>query len=101
MVVWAADTGAYFSGRKFGGKLFKGRKLAPRISPNKTIEGLLGGMLLATVVGVLFSLFAGTGAAQLPAVALVSLDRKRVVSGKSVSGRVDLGGRRIIKKKTT
>jgi len=73
MVVWAADTGAYFSGRKLGGKLFKGRKLAPKISPNKTIEGLLGGMLLATVVGVLFSLFAGTGAAQLPAVALVSL----------------------------
>ncbi|MGH8084993.1 MAG: phosphatidate cytidylyltransferase [Lysobacter sp.] len=73
MVVWAADTGAYFAGRKFGGKLFKGRKLAPKISPNKTIEGLVGGMLLATVVGVLLSLFAGAGAAQLPAVALVSL----------------------------
>jgi len=73
MVVWAADTGAYFSGRKFGGKLFKGRKLAPKISPNKTVEGLLGGLLLGMVVGVVFSLFAGASAAQLPAVALVAL----------------------------
>ena len=73
MVVWAADTGAYFSGRKFGGKLFKGRKLAPKISPNKTVEGLVGGLLLGMVVGVVFSLFAGASAAQLPAVALVAL----------------------------
>lgn len=68
MVVWAADTGAYFSGRKFGR-----HKLSPKISPNKTVEGLVGGMLLAIVVGVLLSLFAGASAAQLPAVALVSL----------------------------
>jgi len=73
MVVWAADTGAYFSGRKFGGKLFKGRKLAPKISPNKTVECLVGGLLLGMVVGVVFSLFAGASAAQLPAVALVAL----------------------------
>jgi phosphatidate cytidylyltransferase len=73
MVVWAADTGAYFSGRRFGGTWFKGRKLAPRISPNKTFEGLLGGMLLAVVVGVLLSLLAGASPGQLPAVALVSL----------------------------
>ena len=72
-VVWAADTGAYFTGRKFGGKLFKGRKLAPRISPNKTVEGLAGGMLAAVAAGIGFSLIAGAGVAQLPAVALVSL----------------------------
>ncbi len=72
-VVWAADTGAYFSGRRFGGKLFKGRKLAPRISPNKTIEGLVGGVLAAMVAGVLLALVAGATTAQLPAVALVSL----------------------------
>lgn len=68
MVVWAADTGAYFTGRRFGK-----HKLAPKISPNKTIEGLAGGMLLATVVGVALSLFAGATTAQLPAVALVAL----------------------------
>ena len=73
MVVWAADTGAYFSGRRFGGKLFKGRKLSPQISPNKTIEGLIGGLLLAMVVGVVLSLFAGASTAQLLAVALVSV----------------------------
>ena len=68
MVVWAADTGAYFSGRHFGR-----HKLAPKISPNKTVEGLVGGMLLAVIVGVALSLFAGATTAQLPAVAAVSL----------------------------
>ena len=40
------DTGAYL-----GGRLFGRRPLAPRISPNKTVEGLLSGMLFA-IVGV-------------------------------------------------
>ena len=46
-LVWVADITAYFSGRTFGGKLFQ-RKLAPSISPGKTWEGVLGG-----VVGVM------------------------------------------------
>ena len=81
-IVWAADTGAYFAGRRFGGKLFKERRLAPRISPNKTIEGLLGGLLLAVVVGVLFAPRGGAAANQRPAVALVAL----LAAGFSVLG---------------
>lgn len=72
-LVWSADTGAYFTGRKFGGKWFGGRKLAPRISPNKSIEGLLGGLLLALVVAMIGAPLAGASVEQLPAVALVAL----------------------------
>jgi phosphatidate cytidylyltransferase len=51
LIVWAADIGGYFSGRKFGG-----RKLAPAISPSKTWAGLWGGMLLALIVTAGYSL---------------------------------------------
>jgi phosphatidate cytidylyltransferase len=71
-IVWAADSGAYFAGRKLGGKLFGGRKLAPRISPNKTLEGLGGGVIAGIAVGIVFALIAGAKANQLPAVALVA-----------------------------
>ena len=72
MLVWAADTGAYFSGRHFGGKWFGGRKLAPRISPNKTIEGLLGGIVLAMLVALGGALLIGVDEVQLPAIAGVA-----------------------------
>ncbi|MBI1236793.1 MAG: phosphatidate cytidylyltransferase [Alphaproteobacteria bacterium] len=44
--VAATDIGAYFSGRQFGR-----HKLAPALSPNKTWEGLGGGMLAAGIIG--------------------------------------------------
>lgn len=46
-LVWATDTFAYFAGRAIGGP-----KLAPRISPNKTVAGFAGGLAGAIVVGL-------------------------------------------------
>jgi phosphatidate cytidylyltransferase len=45
LLVIAADVGAYFAGRGLGR-----RKLAPRVSPGKTLEGALGGLLLVALV---------------------------------------------------
>lgn len=72
-IVWAADSGAYFAGRHFGGRLFGGRRLAPRISPNKTYEGLLGGLLAGVAVGLLFAWFTDLTPAQVPAFIIVAL----------------------------
>jgi phosphatidate cytidylyltransferase len=53
-LVWAADVFAYFAGRAFGGRLTGGRKLAPSISPGKSWEGVLGGMLGVLLVAALW-----------------------------------------------
>ena len=45
-VVWAYDTAAYFAGRRFGARPFM-----HHISPSKTVEGLIGGLITAVVVG--------------------------------------------------
>ena len=46
LVIWATDIGAYFAGRAIGGP-----KLAPSISPNKTMAGLVGGVASAALLG--------------------------------------------------
>ncbi|WP_377889212.1 phosphatidate cytidylyltransferase [Alkalihalobacillus sp. R86527] len=50
-LIWASDSGAYFVGRAIGKK-----KLWPHISPNKTVEGALGGVGMALIVGIVFQL---------------------------------------------
>lgn len=60
IVTWSTDIGAYFAGRSFGR-----RKLAPTISPNKTVEGLFGGIAAATVFGGAWALWTHLGVALL------------------------------------
>lgn len=45
--MWSSDTGAYFTGRFFGKT-----KLLERLSPKKTVEGFIGGMLVSALMGV-------------------------------------------------
>jgi phosphatidate cytidylyltransferase len=66
-VVWATDTFAYFAGRGIGGP-----KLAPRLSPNKTWAGLIGGMAGAALVGIVTAIWFNLGSpAQLGLVSAV------------------------------
>ena len=65
VLVWAADVFAYFGGRAFGK-----RKLAPSISPGKTVVGLYGGIAAATLLGGAWVLAMGLG---LPLLALAPL----------------------------
>lgn len=53
LLVWGADSGAYFFGRAFGK-----RKLAPAVSPGKSWEGVMGGLLTSGVIAFLFLQFA-------------------------------------------
>lgn len=52
LATWATDSAAYFVGKAIGK-----RKLWPEISPNKTVEGSLGGIVVATLVLVILSWF--------------------------------------------
>ena len=56
LIVWAADSGAYFVGVRFGKN-----KLAPRISPGKSWEGFFGGLLVTLLLAVASLSFLGLG----------------------------------------
>lgn len=62
-LVWAADTGAFIAGRRFGRA-----RLAPRVSPGKTWEGVFGGMGLALLIA-----WAGAMWFALPAMQFLAL----------------------------
>jgi phosphatidate cytidylyltransferase len=66
--IWAADSGAYFAGSRWGR-----RKLAPRISPGKSWEGLLGGVAAAMLLAAIALPWLGLQWPQLPALLLLSL----------------------------
>ncbi|MGI9279074.1 MAG: phosphatidate cytidylyltransferase [Endozoicomonas sp.] len=59
LLVWAADVGAYFAGKNLGR-----HKLAERVSPKKTIEGLVGGLLMSLLVAACVGLYADLGFAR-------------------------------------
>ncbi len=68
MLVWAADTFAYFSGSRIGGP-----KLAPRISPGKTWAGFFGGLVGAALICVPAAPLLGLDGSALPALLLLGV----------------------------
>jgi len=67
-IIWAGDIGAYFSGKQFGR-----HKLAPNISPGKTREGLLGGLLLSIMAAWVLAILSHTLDNNIPALIVVTL----------------------------
>jgi phosphatidate cytidylyltransferase len=65
VLVWAADVFAYFFGRSFGGRFFS-IKLAPSISPGKSWEGVLGGIVGVFLVAFAWVAFDQNGASDIP-----------------------------------
>lgn len=68
LIVWAADSGAYFAGSRWGK-----RKLAPTISPGKSWEGVYGGLATTALLAIPAVPVLGLAWSQLPALWLVTL----------------------------
>ncbi|MCB8985642.1 MAG: phosphatidate cytidylyltransferase [Ardenticatenaceae bacterium] len=54
---WAADSGAYLVGKFMAGRILGRHQLSPRLSPNKTVEGYIGGIVLGTAITLTFAYF--------------------------------------------
>ncbi len=67
-IVWGADSGAYFAGRRWGR-----HKLAPHISPGKTWEGVSGGVAAALLIALLAAWLMDFGWASMPGFALLAV----------------------------
>jgi phosphatidate cytidylyltransferase len=80
IVVWAADIGAYFAGRRFGR-----RKLALLVSPGKTWEGAIGGTLLSVLLGAAMGM-------TVPALQSVSTEPWQWIVGSLVIAIVSVFG---------
>ena len=76
-LVWVADIGAYFSGKKFGKN-----KLAPHISPGKTKEGLIGAVVATSVYTLIASYHFGLDTERSVLLVLLSV----ILTFISVSG---------------
>lgn len=82
-VTWLTDTSAYFGGRAWGR-----RPLAPRVSPNKTVEGAAAGLVAGVAGGYLYGVWllgaVGEGMTPLPAAALGLLVAVAAIAGDLV-----------------
>ena len=74
VLVWAADVFAYFFGRSLGGRFFN-IKLAPSISPGKSWEGVLGGIVGVFLVAYAWVAFDQNGASEIPSFFTLILDK--------------------------
>jgi phosphatidate cytidylyltransferase len=74
VIVWSADTGAYFVGRGIGRT-----PLAPRVSPKKTWEGVVGGVAAAAIVGAI-------------AASALDLSLSRLALLAAISALISVGG---------
>lgn len=75
-IIWSVDIMAMF-----GGKLIGGPKLAPTLSPQKTISGLFTGVFFATIIGNILVIFPGYNLPQLSDISTISLTIKYLIIG--------------------
>lgn len=60
--IWLSDTGAYVTGSFMAGRLLGRHAMVPRLSPKKTWEGFVGGLVWGVVFGGIFAAFWGIAA---------------------------------------